>query len=324
MLKIIKYLFFILISSILMYIAFRDQNLSEIVSKLSSVDYKWVFISMICGVLAIISRGIRWVFLIDSLGYTVSKKNSIHTVAIGYFTSILIPRAGEITRCTSLQQVEGVPFNKLFGTLLLERLIDLIILITLVLVAFFYKFAEISTFFTAVLGSSSSNVFYNPLIIILLITILIITTIWLLRDRLNKLSYYEKIKHMLIGLKDGLTSLKGISKKTPFILHTLFIWLMYIIMTYVCFFAIKETTSLSLLDGVYITIIGGLGMIVPSQGGIGSYHLAVKLGLTGIGIAVQPALLFAFAVHTAQALMTIIFGVISSILLISIKKSENV
>ncbi|MDG2138723.1 MAG: UPF0104 family protein, partial [Flavobacteriales bacterium] len=89
-------------------------------------------------------------------------------------------------------------------------------------------------------------------------------------------------------------------------------------------FAIKETTSLSLLDGVYITIIGGLGMIVPSQGGIGSYHLAVKLGLTGIGIAVQPALLFAFTVHTAQTLMTIIFGIISSILLISIKKSENV
>ena len=95
-------------------------------------------------------------------------------------------------------------------------------------------------------------------------------------------------------------------------------------MTYVCFFAIKETASLSLLDGVYMTIIGGLGMIVPSQGGIGSYHLAVKLGLTGIGIAVQPALLFAFAVHTAQALMTIIFGIISSILLISIKKNKNV
>jgi len=324
MLKIIKYLFFILISSILMYIAFRDQDLSDIASKLSSINYKWIIVSMICGVLAIISRGLRWVFLIESLGYNISKKNSIHTVAIGYFTNILIPRAGEITRCTSLQQVEGVPFNKLFGTLILERLIDLAILILLVLVAFLYKFSEISTFFIEVLGSSSNDIFYSPIVIMLLIIILLTTTIWLLRDQLNKLSYYKKIKHILIGLKDGLTSLKGISKKIPFILHTIFIWLMYIIMTYVCFFAIKETASLSFLDGVYMTIIGGLGMIVPSQAGIGSYHLAVKIGLTGIGIAVQPALLFAFSVHTAQTVMTIIFGIISSISLISIKKNEHV
>jgi len=324
MLKIIKYLFFILISSILMYIAFRDQDLSDIASKLSSINYKWIIVSMICGVLAIISRGLRWVFLIESLGYNISKKNSIHTVAIGYFTNILIPRAGEITRCTSLQQVEGVPFNKLFGTLILERLIDLAILILLVLVAFLYKFSEISTFFIEVFGSSSNDIFYSPIVIMLLIIILLTTTIWLLRDQLNKLSYYKKIKHILIGLKDGLTSLKGISKKIPFILHTIFIWLMYIIMTYVCFFAIKETASLSFLDGVYMTIIGGLGMIVPSQAGIGSYHLAVKIGLTGIGIAVQPALLFAFSVHTAQTVMTIIFGIISSISLISIKKNEHV
>jgi hypothetical protein len=307
-----------------MYIAFRDQDLSDIASKLSSINYKWIIVSMICGVLAIISRGLRWVFLIESLGYNISKKNSIHTVAIGYFTNILIPRAGEITRCTSLQQVEGVPFNKLFGTLILERLIDLAILILLVLVAFLYKFSEISTFFTEVLGSSSNDIFYSPIVIMLLIIILLTTTIWLLRDQLNKLSYYKKIKHILIGLKDGLTSLKGISKKIPFILHTIFIWLMYIIMTYVCFFAIKETASLSFLDGVYMTIIGGLGMIVPSQAGIGSYHLAVKIGLTGIGIAVQPALLFAFSVHTAQTVMTIIFGIISSISLISIKKNEHV
>ena len=307
-----------------MYVAFRDQDLSDIASKLSSINYKWIIVSMICGVLAIISRGLRWVFLIESLGYNISKKNSIHTVAIGYFTNILIPRAGEITRCTSLQQVEGVPFNKLFGTLILERLIDLAILILLVLVAFLYKFSEISTFFTEVLGSSSNDIFYSPIVIMLLIIILLTTTIWLLRDQLNKLSYYKKIKHILIGLKDGLTSLKGISKKIPFILHTIFIWLMYIIMTYVCFFAIKETASLSFLDGVYMTIIGGLGMIVPSQAGIGSYHLAVKIGLTGIGIAVQPALLFAFSVHTAQTVMTIIFGIISSISLISIKKNEHV
>ena len=106
-------------------------------------------------------------------------------------------------------------------------------------------------------------------------------------------------------------------------MHTILIWLMYLLMTYICFFAIVETENLNIFDGVYILVIGGLGMVVPSQGGIGSYHLAVKIGLVGIGIAAQPALLFAFAVHTAQTLMTIIFGIISSLLLLSHKKSKN-
>ena len=98
---------------------------------------------------------------------------------------------------------------------------------------------------------------------------------------------------------------------------------MYVMMTYICFFAIEETKNLNIFDGIYITVIGGLGMIVPSQGGIGSYHLAVKIGLVGIGIAVQPALLFAFAVHTAQTLMTIVFGIVSSLLLLSHKKMSK-
>ena len=98
---------------------------------------------------------------------------------------------------------------------------------------------------------------------------------------------------------------------------------MYVLMTYVCFFAINETKDLNLFDGIYITVIGGLGMVVPSQGGIGSYHFAVKLGLVGIGIGVQSALLFAFAVHTAQTLMAIVFGVISSLLLLSYKKNNE-
>ena len=323
MLKALKYFFFFLISCILMYFAFRDQNLSEIANKMLSINLKWIFISFLFGVLAIISRGLRWVILIDALGYTVSQKNSIHTVAIGYLTNILIPRAGEVTRCTSLQKVEGVPFNKLFGTLILERLIDLIILIFLVCIAFLYKFSEINYFFTEIFISDSNDKSYNLIFILVLLFIITISSLRLFRNQLYKLSYYKKLKTILNDLKDGLTSLREIKDKTSFILHTIFIWAMYILMTYVCFFAIKETSNLTLLDGVYMTIIGGLGMIVPSQGGIGSYHLAVKTGLTGIGIAVQPALMFAFAVHTAQTLMTILFGIISSISLISSKRKKD-
>ncbi len=318
MLRPLKYILFLLISTVLMYLAFKDQNLPEIVSKLSSIEYKWLIISILFGALAFVSRGLRWIYLINALGYQASRKNSINSVAVGYLTNILIPRAGEISRCTSLQQVEKIPFDKLFGTIILERVIDLAILIVLILAAFLYKFREINEFFNEVFGESSGNIFTNPILLFLIASLLII---FVLRKHIKKLSFYEKIINILIGLKDGFSSLKKIKNKTPFILHTIFIWAMYVLMTYVCFFAINETKDLNLFDGIYITVIGGLGMVVPSQGGIGSYHLAVKLGLVGIGIGVQSALLFAFAVHTAQTLMAIVFGIISSLLLLSHKKN---
>ena len=303
-----------------MYFAFKDQNLAEIVSKLKNIEYSWLLLSMSFGAIAIISRGVRWIYLIKALGYNSSIKNSVNSVAVGYLTNILIPRAGEISRCTSLQQVEKIPFNKLFGTIILERVIDFAILILLILVSFLYKYQEINSFFSEILGSSNESLLTNPILVFLIIFSLIL---YLLRNRIKKLKYYEKIKSLVSGVKEGFISLKNLDHKTPFIIHTFLIWLMYLLMTYVCFFAIVETKDLNIFDGVYILVIGGLGMVVPSQGGIGSYHLAVKIGLVGIGIAAQPALLFAFAVHTAQTLMTIIFGIISSLLLLSHNKSKN-
>ena len=318
--KIIKYILFISVSSVLMYFAFKDQNLAEIISKLKDIEYSWLLLSMGFGAIAIISRGVRWIYLIKALGYNSSIKNAVNSVAVGYLTNILIPRAGEISRCTSLQQVEKIPFNKLFGTIILERVIDFAILIALILISFLYKYQEINSFFKEVLGSSNESLLTNPILVFLIIFSLIL---YLLRNQIKKLKYYEKIKSLVSGVKEGFISLKNLDHKTPFIMHTILIWLMYLLMTYVCFFAIAETKNLNIVDGVYILVIGGLGMVVPSQGGIGSYHLAVKIGLVGIGIAAQPALLFAFAVHTAQTLMTIIFGIISSLLLLSHNKSKN-
>ena len=318
--KIIKYILFISVSSVLMHFAFKDQNLAEIVSKLKNVEYSWLLLSMGFGAIAIISRGVRWIYLIKALGYNSSIKNSVNSVAVGYLTNILIPRAGEISRCTSLKQVEKIPFDKLFGTIILERVIDFAILISLILISFLYKYQEIISFFSEILGSSNKSLLTNPILVSLIIFSIVL---YLFRNQIKKLKYYEKIKSLVSGVKEGFISLKNLDHKTPFIIHTFLIWLMYLLMTYVCFFAIVETKNLNIFDGVYILVIGGLGMVVPSQGGIGSYHLAVKIGLVGIGIAAQSALLFAFAVHTAQTLMTIVFGIISSLLLLSHNKSKN-
>tara|TARA_B100000287_G_C20093337_1_gene567354 strand:- start:94 stop:516 length:423 start_codon:yes stop_codon:yes gene_type:complete len=137
------------------------------------------------------------------------------------------------------------------------------------------------------------------------------------------MSFYEKIQNFFQGLKEGLSSITKIKNKSAFWMHTIFIWLMYFMMTYICFMSIPETEHLTMSDGLFIMVVGGLGMVVPTQGGIGSYHLAVKIGMLTLGIAAVPALLFAFTVHTAQTLMTMLFGSISLLLLFVTKKKSN-
>ena len=136
MAKILKYILFFGIGVLLLFLAFKNQNPSELISQLKNVNYTWVLLSMAFGFIAIISRGIRWVILLKNMNYKSSTLNSIYSVAIGYFTNLAIPRAGEVTRCTSLSEVEKIPFNKLFGTIILERTIDFLILTFLIPVSY--------------------------------------------------------------------------------------------------------------------------------------------------------------------------------------------
>ena len=149
--KWIKYLLFLAVAVLLLFLAFKNQNPKTLVEQLKTVDYLWVWISIICGFLAIVSRGIRWVILINNMGYQTSTLHSVYSVAIGYFTNIAIPRAGELTRCTTLSQSENIPVDKLFGTIILERTIDFIILISLICFTFLIEFEAFSTFLKACL-----------------------------------------------------------------------------------------------------------------------------------------------------------------------------
>ena len=135
-----KYIFFLFLGIGLAYLAFKNQDPKTLISQLKDVNYFWVLASIAFGFIAIVSRGLRWVILLKNLNYSIGRLNSIYAVAIGYFTNIAVPRAGEITRCTSLNQTENIPIDKLFGTIILERAIDFIFLISLSLLVLILKF----------------------------------------------------------------------------------------------------------------------------------------------------------------------------------------
>ena len=318
--KWIKYVFFLFLGVGLMYLAFKNQSPKALIAQLKDVNYLWVVISMFFGFIAIISRGLRWVILLQNLNFSVSKLNSIYAVAIGYFTNIAIPRAGEITRCTSLNQTEDVPVDKLFGTIILERAIDFIILISLVLLVLILKFELFLEFLAIIFEGQTLDV--SSLIGVGLSAMAILIILFVLTKKiLKKSAVYIKIKTFVIGMKDGFKSINGLKNKTGFWAHTFIIWLMYLLMTYVCFFSIEATRMLNVADGLYTMVIGGFGMVAPVQGGIGAYHYIVKVGLMILDVSEDSALLFATVVHTAQTLMTLSVGGIS-ILMVFLSKRK--
>ena len=325
MAKWIKYILFLVIGLLLLFFAFKNTNLNDLIEEAKKVDLLWIWLSMFFGFLAFISRGLRWVYLIENMGYNAKKINSIYAVCIGYFTNLAFPRAGELSRCTSLSESDKIPVNKLFGTIILERTIDFIILLSLISFVFLMKLETVYTFFNRIEKEIGGNSNIGFILIAVFSIILIVFVVF--KTKFKKTSTYQKIVDFLKGLSDGFKSIKGIKNKWAFWGHTIFIWFMYFIMTYVCFFAIESTKLLTQIDGLFIMVVGGLGMVLPVQGGVGAYHLLVSEALMSLNLENSinntDATLFASVVHACQTLMTLFVGSISLLMLFLSKRKAK-
>jgi uncharacterized protein (TIRG00374 family) len=334
-LVILKYIASLSFAGLIIYILFRNQDPVALVEKISEVDFGWVILSMIFGGWAYVNRGLRWIVLIDALGYKSSKINSVSAVSVGYFTNMFIPRAGEISRCTALNKVEKIPVDKLFGTILVERVLDFVFLIILFLLILILKFDLILQFFTELGLQSSGSVTSSSTKYYVLVAVLLFFCLayYLLKKWIVTTIFYEKITEFIDGLKEGFKSIKKMKRKSFFWFHTFSIWIMYFLMTYVCFQAIPETSHLSISDGLFLLVLGGIGMIIPTPGGVGSYHAIVMIGLSVLGVGTivlsengdpsNPALLFPTIVHIAQTLVAIIMGFIGLLVLFLSKKKQS-
>jgi uncharacterized protein (TIRG00374 family) len=335
LLNVIKYAVSFGFAFAIIYILFQHQNPVKLFEEIRKVKMEWVILSMVFGAWAYISRGLRWIVLIDALGYTSSKINSISAVSVGYFTNMFIPRAGEISRCTALNRVEKIPVDKLFGTILIERVIDFIFLIGLIILTFFLKLDDLLKFFSTLQAHQTDTDIWNNKILILLGVVAIgIIGFYLLKKWVKNSVFYEKIISFIKGLKEGFKSIKKMKRKSVFWIHTFSIWIMYFLMTYICFFSMIETSNLNVGDGLFLLVLGGIGMVIPTPGGIGSYHAIVMIGLAVLGVGfinlnppegeINPALIFPTVVHVAQTLVAIIMGLASLLILFLTKKKSHV
>ena len=317
LLKVLKNLSFLFIGLLLLYLAFRGQDLNKLLDDLKNAHYGYVGLSLVFGFMAYVSRGVRWLILLEPMGYKPRLSTSVYSIIVGYFANLAIPRIGEITRCTTMNQSENIPVDKLFGTVILERIIDLIMLFILTLSVILLKVDQFGGFFLDLMTSNKEKYpgIVKALVILAIAGLVGLVLLYLLRSRINNFPLAVRIRTFFLGIKEGLVSIKNIRNRRGFYFHTLMIWACYYIMTWIVFYSIEETSHLGMIDGLFILVVGGYGMAAPVQGGIGAYHFIVSLGLGVLGIASVPALSYATIVHTSQTLFTLIIGSVSLVLL---------
>tara|TARA_B100000287_G_scaffold194708_1_gene183920 strand:- start:3741 stop:4754 length:1014 start_codon:yes stop_codon:yes gene_type:complete len=323
LLSIFKYLFFLILGVGILYLVFKGKDLNKMLEDLKSAEYKYLLASMIFGYAAYLFRALRWLLLLKTMNYKTSVGHATHAIAAGYFANVIFPRAGEIVRCTSLYKVTGIPVNKLFGTVLLERAIDLVMLVACIAMGFVLKYNELSSFVTSVGGEPGSAGLSNTKLLFGACFFVILGGLYFFREQLKQSKLYQKVVSLGRGVKEGFQTAYFMKQKELFVLYTLLIWLMYLLMTYVCFFSIPETSELRFVDGLYIMVIGGLGMVVPVQGGLGPYHAAVTMGIVSLGLSETTGITLAVLIHTSQSIMILITGIIAAIVLSFAKRKAG-
>jgi len=284
-------------------------DIQSIKTSFKTANYWWVVLSLVFGILSHLSRAYRWRFLLEPLGYKPTYLNCVMTVLIAYLLNLFIPRSGEIARAASIKKYEKIPFEKAIGTIVAERVADVIMLFSITGVAFFLQ-AELmgSYLFKQDEGSNS----YLKIIFLLVFPLAGILTYYLLKQSTNP--FIMKIFLFTKGLIDGIKSIFTMKKKWEFIFHTIFIWLMYVLMFYTVTFALPETTNLPFAAIIVGFVVGGFSMAL-TNGGLGTYPVFVASALILYNIEDNPARAFGWIMWTAQTLMVIIFGGLSFLLI---------
>lgn len=278
-----------------------------IANYIKNADYRFVLLSIVFGVLSHLSRAYRWQFLLSPMGYKPRFINSTLAVLIAYIANLGIPRSGEILRATTLSSYEKIPFEKTFGTIIAERLVDLVLLIGFIFIALSLQYDLI----WKVLREKK----IAPATILSGFAFLLIVALGLrMLFKKNQSALVLKIKSFLKGLVEGILSIRSMPNKGAFLIHTVFIWLMYLAMFYVIKWTVPETSMLGLNSLLPAFVIGGL-TISATNGGIGIYPFSVALMLGAFGISNESGLAFGWIMWTSQTLMIIVFGSLSFFIL---------
>jgi uncharacterized protein (TIRG00374 family) len=304
-----------------MWLAFRGLDLDKIKGYFGKANYFWVALAAVFGILAYWFRAIRWNLLLEPMGYKISNSNSLWTISFGYLMNLTIPRSGELARSTALYGVEKVPVDKSFGTIILERVVDLLCMIGFLALTLAFKYDAILAFYDFAIKKEGGDTGGSSLWIwfVLAVGILAAVLFFTLRKTLERIAFFGKIYSIVDGLLQGIMSIFRLNQPIKFILYSLAIWICYFLAAYLVCFSLPETSGFNVADGFFIIVVGTLGMMVPASGGIGAFHFALKVGIGALFLSMgksfeegaEVGLAYAFISHTMQLVIMAVMGFIS-------------
>jgi uncharacterized protein (TIRG00374 family) len=318
--SILKYALLLSISGLLMMYAVRGQDLSRIGQYLREANYFWMSATIVLSALGYFSRAYRWKMQLDASKHHASYWDVYHAMMVGYLANLVLPRMGEVIRCSVLRRTSGVPVQVSLGTVITERVIDVLVLLVLVGAVLLLDFKKFWAFISDwLLAGRYDSMARNQNLLLMaggIALVLILVALYVLfrnLERLRQNAFFNKVVAFVKGLMAGVFSVAKMENKGLFLLHTLFTWTVYYLMDYLAFFAFPETYNLDMRAGLAVLTFGAFGMAAPVSGGIGAFHVMVQSTLLVYGISKEAGIAYALVVHGSQTLLVVLMGGISFI-----------
>nr|MDS1297295.1 lysylphosphatidylglycerol synthase transmembrane domain-containing protein [Aequorivita sp. S2608] len=288
------------------YTSFTEQQLIETKRYFADANYFFVVLSVLLSVLSHLSRAYRWSFMLEALGYKTKLANNFMAVSVAYLMNVFIPKSGEVSRGIVLDKYEGVPFQKGFGSIISERVVDLVCLLLFTAVALYLKF---DVLYDIVMGRIPASMLYLLLGGAFAILILIPLYIKFSKSNINK-----KLKNFVIGLKEGIFSIVKMQRKSAFLFQTVIIWGLYLLSFYTALYALPETSGIP-FGTVIIAFVVGSFTFAFTNSGFGTYPAAIAGILAVFGIVKTAGVAFGWILWISNIASLMFFGVLSLLIL---------
>lgn len=325
-LNLIQYVFFLGLGIFLLWLTLRKSDWNAIISDLSGARYIYLIPAVLMLLVSHFIRGLRWKILMEPLGYRPSTLNTFLAVMVGYWANLAVPRLGEVLKCTILARYEKVPADKLVGTIVAERAIDVLTLVVIMLITIFSQYDIVGDFSSQIFRrffSSQTGTFSTTKVTIVLAVIagFVLLSVWMFR-RLSHLTIVAKTRDIFIGIWQGLISIRFIRQKGLFTLYSILIWALYLYSTYMGFFAMRDMLQYGIKGALSALTFGSFGMIIPSPGGIGSFQYAIQQVMILYGVTPAKGLSLGMLIWFAQTGFIILFGTVAFLLLPVVNKGK--
>jgi uncharacterized protein (TIRG00374 family) len=327
----VKIIIFLAIALLLLWVSFRGINFNNLWQILKKAHYGWLLPATSMTLISFFIRARRWTLLSEPLGYKPKLMNAYHAIATGYLVNLIFPRLGEVTKCATLSEREKIPFDKLVGTMLVERTVDILTVLVIFGLTLIAGSTLTGSFLSDNVVAPVQNRLSSSLGTVIIVSVLIIGMSALaimlfirLREKLSERKFFKKIYTFFDGIADGLKSIARLKRKWEFILYTVLLWVAYLFMTYFPLLCLDSTSELGLRGGLFVLVIGSFGMAAPVQNGMGAFHWIVSRGLlVAFGIPLEEGLASATLLHESQMVIVTIFGALSFLILFGMKGGRN-